>query len=118
MNTFNWPSPSVSRTGSIARTTGTARATANHGEIPCRRATGATSHQVTSPTTTVEALSADPDETFPADWEAQLDRWERPRPDEIWVLRPDAHVAAVLTRPADVLPAVSRLLARPVPVPA
>jgi long-chain acyl-CoA synthetase len=38
------------------------------------------------PTTTVEALSADPDETFPADWEAQLDRWERPRPDEIWDL--------------------------------
>jgi long-chain acyl-CoA synthetase len=38
------------------------------------------------PTTTVEALSADPDETFPADWEAQLERWERPRPDEIWDL--------------------------------
>ncbi len=40
------------------------------------------------------------------------------RPDEIWVLRPDAHVAAVLTRAADVAPAVSRLLGRPVPVPA
>jgi len=40
------------------------------------------------------------------------------RPDEIWVLRPDAHVAAVLTRAADVAPAVARLLARPVPVPA
>jgi long-chain acyl-CoA synthetase len=38
------------------------------------------------PTTTVEALSADPDETFPADWEAQLDTWERPRPDEVWDL--------------------------------
>jgi hypothetical protein len=35
------------------------------------------------------------------------------RPDEIWVLRPDAHVAAVLTRAADVAPAVARLLARP-----
>jgi 2-polyprenyl-6-methoxyphenol hydroxylase-like FAD-dependent oxidoreductase len=34
------------------------------------------------------------------------------RPDEIWVLRPDAHVAAVLTRPADVAPAVARLLSR------
>ncbi|WP_448628550.1 FAD-dependent monooxygenase [Geodermatophilus sp. URMC 64] len=33
------------------------------------------------------------------------------RADEIWVLRPDAHVAAVLTRSADVAPAVSRLLA-------
>jgi 3-(3-hydroxy-phenyl)propionate hydroxylase len=40
------------------------------------------------------------------------------RPDEIWVLRPDGHVAAVLTRAADVAPAVFRLLGRPVPVPA
>jgi 3-(3-hydroxy-phenyl)propionate hydroxylase len=39
------------------------------------------------------------------------------RPDEIWVLRPDAHVAAVLTRPGDVGPAVARLLASPVPAP-
>jgi 3-(3-hydroxy-phenyl)propionate hydroxylase len=36
------------------------------------------------------------------------------RPDEIWVLRPDAHVAAVLTRDADVAPAVARLLGHPV----
>ncbi|MGY1639115.1 FAD-dependent monooxygenase [Geodermatophilus sp. SYSU D00742] len=34
------------------------------------------------------------------------------RSDETWVLRPDAHVAAVLTRAADVAPAVARLLAR------
>jgi pentachlorophenol monooxygenase/3-(3-hydroxy-phenyl)propionate hydroxylase len=34
------------------------------------------------------------------------------RSDEIWVLRPDGHVAAVLTRTADVAPAVARLLAR------
>jgi 3-(3-hydroxy-phenyl)propionate hydroxylase len=42
------------------------------------------------------------------------------RSDEVWVLRPDGHVAAVLTRTADVAPAVARLLARPVatPVPA
>jgi 3-(3-hydroxy-phenyl)propionate hydroxylase len=39
------------------------------------------------------------------------------RPDELWVLRPDAHVAAVLTRTADVAPAVARLLTRPVPSP-
>jgi hypothetical protein len=39
------------------------------------------------------------------------------RPDEVWVLRPDAHIAAVLTRAADVLPAVSRLLSHPVPSP-
>jgi hypothetical protein len=35
------------------------------------------------------------------------------RPGETWVLRPDAHVAAVLTRAADVAPALARLLARP-----
>jgi hypothetical protein len=39
------------------------------------------------------------------------------RPDEIWVLRPDGHVAAVLTSAADVTPAVARLLDRPVPSP-
>jgi hypothetical protein len=39
------------------------------------------------------------------------------RPDELWVLRPDAHIAAVLTRADDVVPAVSRLLSRPVPSP-
>src|SRR3954453_3117843 len=37
------------------------------------------------------------------------------RPDEIWVLRPDGHVAAVLPRAANVAPAVARLLSRPVP---
>jgi hypothetical protein len=39
------------------------------------------------------------------------------RPDEIWVLRPDGHVAAVLTHAAEVAPAVARLLTRPVPTP-
>ncbi|MGY1653502.1 FAD-dependent monooxygenase [Geodermatophilus sp. SYSU D01119] len=39
------------------------------------------------------------------------------RPGETWVLRPDAHVAAVLARVSDVAPAVARLLARPVPAP-
>jgi hypothetical protein len=55
MNMFSCPSPSVSRIGSIARTTGTARATANHGETACRRATGATVDQVTTTTTPTEA---------------------------------------------------------------
>ena len=32
------------------------------------------------------------------------------RDDEAWVLRPDAHVAAVLTRPEDVAAALARLL--------
>jgi 3-(3-hydroxy-phenyl)propionate hydroxylase len=40
------------------------------------------------------------------------------RAGEVWVLRPDAHVAAVLRDPAEVPAAVARLLARPLPVPA
>ena len=38
------------------------------------------------PTTTVEALSAEPDEAFPPDWEAQLDAWRRPAPDDLFEL--------------------------------
>jgi long-chain acyl-CoA synthetase len=38
------------------------------------------------PTTTVDALTAEPDGTFPADWETQLDAWEPARPDDIWDL--------------------------------
>jgi len=38
------------------------------------------------PTSTTDALVADPDDTFPAGWEAQLDGWQRPRPDEVWDL--------------------------------
>jgi long-chain acyl-CoA synthetase len=39
------------------------------------------------PTTTVDALSAEPDpETFPADWESRLDAWVRPQPDDVWDL--------------------------------
>ncbi len=40
----------------------------------------------TFPTTTVEALTADPDDTFPTDWEAQVTSWARPEPEEIWEL--------------------------------
>jgi 3-(3-hydroxy-phenyl)propionate hydroxylase len=40
------------------------------------------------------------------------------RSGEVWVLRPDAHITAVLTGTADVADAVARLLARPVPTPA
>ena len=42
------------------------------------------------------------------------------RPDEVWVLRPDAHVAAVLTSAADVAQAIARMLAASAvsPVPA
>ncbi len=35
---------------------------------------------------TVEALAADPVDGLPSDWEAQVDAWERPRPDEVFQL--------------------------------
>ncbi len=38
------------------------------------------------PTTPVDALSADPDGSLPADWEAQVAAWERPTPDEVFEL--------------------------------
>jgi long-chain acyl-CoA synthetase len=38
------------------------------------------------PTSTVDSLSEEPDETFPADWEDQVRAWERPRPDEVYQL--------------------------------
>jgi long-chain acyl-CoA synthetase len=39
------------------------------------------------PTTTVDDLTAEPDAaTFPPDWEARLDAWERPRPEDVWDL--------------------------------
>ena len=38
------------------------------------------------PTTTVDALSAEPDATFPTDWEAQLATWPAPAFDEVYEL--------------------------------
>jgi long-chain acyl-CoA synthetase len=38
------------------------------------------------PTTLLEDLSADADDAFPADWEAQLDAWPRPAGDEVFEL--------------------------------
>lgn len=35
------------------------------------------------PTTTLDELTADPDDTFPADWEAALDAWPRPAPADV-----------------------------------
>jgi len=43
-------------------------------------------HLETFPTTTVEALTADPDDTFPHDWEASVAAWEQPAPADIWEL--------------------------------
>jgi long-chain acyl-CoA synthetase len=39
------------------------------------------------PTTTVDALTAEPDPaTFPPDWESRLEAWDRPRPGDVWDL--------------------------------
>jgi long-chain acyl-CoA synthetase len=38
------------------------------------------------PTTAVEAIDAEPDETLPSDWEAQLDAWPMPAAEEIFEL--------------------------------
>ncbi len=38
------------------------------------------------PTTTIEDLCADPDTTFPPDWEAQVDAWPSPDPDDVFQL--------------------------------
>ena len=35
------------------------------------------------PTTLLDSLTAEPDETFPPDWEAQLDTWPRPGPGDV-----------------------------------
>jgi long-chain acyl-CoA synthetase len=40
----------------------------------------------TFPTTLLPELTAEPDASFPADWEAQLDAWPRPAPDAIFEL--------------------------------
>ena len=38
------------------------------------------------PTTTVDALTAEPDPSFPPDWEAQLETWATPAPTDIFEL--------------------------------
>jgi long-chain acyl-CoA synthetase len=38
------------------------------------------------PTTTIDDLSAEPDDTFPPDWEERLATWERPAADEVFQL--------------------------------
>jgi len=38
------------------------------------------------PTTTIEAIAAEPDASFPRDWEAQVAAWPRPAPDELFEL--------------------------------
>jgi long-chain acyl-CoA synthetase len=38
------------------------------------------------PTTTIEAIAAEPDASFPPDWEAQVAAWPRPAPNELFEL--------------------------------
>jgi long-chain acyl-CoA synthetase len=38
------------------------------------------------PTTTIEAIAAEPDASFPSDWEAQVAAWPRPAPNELFEL--------------------------------
>ena len=38
------------------------------------------------PTTTIEAIAAEPDASFPTDWEAQVAAWPRPAPSELFEL--------------------------------
>jgi long-chain acyl-CoA synthetase len=35
------------------------------------------------PTTRLDTLTAEPDDTFPGDWETQLDAWPRPQPSDV-----------------------------------
>ncbi|HEY2915812.1 MAG TPA: AMP-binding protein [Candidatus Limnocylindrales bacterium] len=38
------------------------------------------------PSVTIDALTTEPDASFPVDWEAQLAAWPRPAPEEVWEL--------------------------------
>ncbi len=60
------------------------------------------------PTSTVEALAAPPDATFPADWEGQVDAWERPRPEELFDL---IYTSGTTGRPKGVMLAHETVLA-------
>ena len=60
------------------------------------------------PSSVLDDLIADPDATFPDDWEAQLAAWPRPQPDEIWDL---IFTSGTTGRPKGVMIAHDNILA-------
>jgi long-chain acyl-CoA synthetase len=66
----------VERSGAVRLIMGSGRDAPDPGEVGLER----------FPTTIVEDLCADPDTSFPADWEARLDAWPRPAPSEVFEL--------------------------------
>ncbi len=66
----------VERSGAVRLILGTGRDAPDPSEVGLER----------FPTTQVEDLSAEPDATFPADWEAQQAAWGRPADDEVFEL--------------------------------
>jgi long-chain acyl-CoA synthetase len=66
----------VERSGAVRLVLGCGRDAPDPGEVGLER----------FPTTIVEDLCADPDASFPPDWEAQLAAWPRPAPAEVFEL--------------------------------
>ncbi len=66
----------VERSGAVRLVLGTGRDAPDPSEVGLER----------FPTTLLEDLSAEPDATFPADWEAQLGAWGRPADGEVFEL--------------------------------